>query len=124
MLILIFSIILSSTSWGKWIEVAKTKEGYLWYVDNERISKRGAYVYAWDMINYGELDKYGSMSSMTYKKIDCEDFRFKNLRFISFTQQMGKGSTNADFQPPEEWIYTTPNSINELIVKEVCNYIN
>ena len=40
----------------------------------------------------------------------------------AFTEQMGRG-TYVSKEPSGKWIYPTPNSISEIILKRVCEKV-
>ena len=113
----------SSTSYADWKNVGKNVEGDTFYVDFERIRKHDGYVYWWELSDYLEPE-LGDLSHKLYKQCDCRVFRSRNLSFSFHKEPMG-GGTGQVIEPTGEqknWIYPSPNSMNELILKTVCEY--
>ena len=90
-LLLIFLIIFSSHSFAEWTEVIVSPGGNTWYVDFDRIRKDGDYVYYWELNDKPKKDKFGNMSAINYKKVDCQLLAFKFLSDTYFTKPMGRG---------------------------------
>jgi len=110
-LTLLFStVFFSSTSFAGWTKVSEGSRG-TYYVDFERIRKVDGYVYFWYMVDYLKPSPQG----------DCKLFRFKYLNDSYYTEPMGRGipSTTSN-KPDKEWIYPSPNSVGENILKLVC----
>ena len=122
LLTLIFTVMFSSPSYAEWTKVSESVDGTTSYVDFERIRKHGGYVYWWDMLDYLKPDKYGHLSSKSYKQGDCKLFRHKSLSFSFHKEPMGGGRPSTSFNTPDkEWRYPPPNSVNEEILKSVCS---
>jgi hypothetical protein len=64
------------------------------------------------------------MSNKTYEELDCSRFRYKTLKFLSYTQPMGKGEIQTEFSPSDEWDYPLGMSIDYVIQDFVCKYVN
>ena len=67
---LLFSTLMFSTpSYAEWTKVGSTGNGASnSYVDLERIRKHDGYVYFWELFDYGEPAKSGTLSGKAYKK--------------------------------------------------------
>ena len=92
------------------------------YVDLERIRKHDGYVYFWELFDYGEPAKSGTLSGKAYKKGDCKLFRYKILSDSYYNVPMGKGtSATSSNTPDKDWHYPPPNSISEGVLKRVCS---
>ena len=96
-LLFIILIILSSQSFAEWTKVIVSPGGNTWYVDFDRIRKDGDYVYYWELNDKPKKDKFGNMSAINYKQVDCQLLAFKFLSDKYFTKPMGQGSTSAAF---------------------------
>ena len=113
----------SSSSYAGWTKVGESVDGNSFYVDFERIRKHGGYVYYWELIDKLKPNSYGNLSDKTYSQVDCKLFRFKRLSFSFHKEPMGGGTgdISAPLGENGNWIYPSPNSIGELILKQVCN---
>ena len=121
---LLFSTLMfSSTSFAGWTKVGEDVDGNTFYVDFERIRKHGGYVYFWHLNDLLNPTKYGNLSIKFYRQCDCRLFRFKGLSYSFHKEPMG-GGTGEVLQPKGEqknWKYPPPNTVNETILKQVCN---
>ena len=119
---LIFTVTLSSTSFGEWRKVIKSKKGNTYYVDFERIQKVDGYVYFWELHDFLKPLSNGSLSGSVYKQGDCKLFRFKTLSFVFYKEPMGRVIGDTPPVPKEHqfWKYPPPNNTNELTLKLVC----
>ena len=124
LIIVMFSILLSFACWGKWVAILVNSDGNTVYVEDESIKKIGKYVYYWEMENLLMPNEWGDKSFVVYKEVDCKMFRFKVLKFLSYTQSMGEGIVVTNMNPPDEWHYPTPNSSVEHMSNIVCIYAN
>jgi hypothetical protein len=119
---LTFSVMFSSTSFAGWTRVGESVDGNTFYVDFERIRKHGGYVYFWDLTDYLKPTKYGHLSGKGYLQSDCKLFRIKALSSSFHKEPMG-GGTGQVIEPKGKqanWIYPSPNSMTETILKSVC----
>ncbi len=114
----------STPSYGEWTKVSETVNGDTVYVDFERIKKHGGYVYWWDLMNNLKPTTTGTLSVKSYHQGDCKVFPRKPLTGIFYKESMGEGTGNVLEPPPEYkvWKYPIPNSIDEVVLKAVCNH--
>jgi hypothetical protein len=112
----------SSPSFADWKKTTKNVEGTTMYVDYERIRKVGGYVYWWELLNYIEPSKNGDLSAEVYFKSDCKLFRSKALSYIFYKTPMGRGGGSTYSPKNPQWIYPSPKSVNESLLKSVCAY--
>ena len=120
---LLFSTLMfASPAYADWQKVVESESGTTYYVDFDRMRTNGGYVYFWQLGDYLEPNKYGTLSDKVYNQGDCEMFRFKNLSFSFHKQPMGEGSGNADSPPNPEWMYPPPNTPIEIMLKRVCEF--
>ena len=118
---LIFTVTLSSNSFGEWRKVIKSNEGNTYYVDFERIQKVDGYVYFWELHDFLKPLSNGSLSGSVYKQGDCKLFRFKTLSFVFYKEPMGRVIGDTPPVPKEHqfWKYPPPNNTNELPIPEI-----
>ena len=81
LLVIIFTFLFSTTSWGDWNYVTESVDGDKFYYDKDRVRKSGKYLYFWELIDTIKPDKWGILSSTKYVQLDCSIFRSKTLRF-------------------------------------------
>ena len=119
---LLFTMMLSSTSFAEWTKVGRSVEGNTHYLDFERIRKVDGYVYYWDLIDLLKPDKDGDLSVAGYHQGDCKLFRFKYLSVSFYKEPMGGGTGETSTYNNDEWIYPRPNATSEGKLKQVCNW--
>ena len=111
---------IASPAYADWVKVAEVENG-TFYVDSDRIRKNDGYVYFWRLIDLLEPDEDGDLSYVGYAQGDCEMFRLKALSVISYKQPMGEGSIGeTNSKSEKDWSYPPPNTIAEIILKQVC----
>ena len=120
-LTLIISLVLPSTSYAEWTKVSESKRGDTFYVDFSRIRNHSGYVFWWRLTNYLKPTKQGHLSTKSYFQGDCKLFRTKYLSYIFHKQPMGQGTGLSYTPKEEEWIYPSPNSVEEDVLKKICN---
>ena len=120
LLVIIFTFLFSTTSWGEWSYVEENVSGDKFYYDKERVRKSGKYLYFWDLINSIKPLPGGTLSSTTYVQLDCSVFRFKNLKITTYENSMGEGEIIMDFTPTDEWEYPYPDSSIEVMFNKIC----
>jgi len=52
LLVIIFTFLFSTTSWGDWSYVAKNVSGDKYYYDKDRVRKSGKYIYFWELQDF------------------------------------------------------------------------
>ena len=120
--ILLFSILISFNSYGKWKSVTANIDGISFYIETDTIKEHGRYVYYWRMSDNLKPDKWGDMSVKMYNQGDCAVNRHKPLSTIFYKQPMGGGNGEA-FNPAEEWVYPSPGSVGIFLLNYACNYV-
>ena len=119
LLVIIFTFLFSTTSWGDWKYVTESVSGIKYYYDKDRIRKSGKYLYFWDLIDSIKPIK-GDLSSTTYVQLDCSIFRFKTLKRQFYKNSMGEGEMTGDFTPLDEWKYPQLDSVIEVMYNKIC----
>ena len=119
LLVIIFSFLFSTTSWGDWNYVIKTINGIKFYYDKSRVRKNGKYIYFWELSDFIKpLDR--SWSSTKYVQLDCSIFRFKWLRIRGYENNMGEGEITRDYTPIDEWDYPPSKSTIGVMYNRIC----
>jgi len=110
----------SSPSYAGWTKVSENAKGDTFYVDFGRIRKHDGYVYFWKLSDLFKPDKDGDLSIKSYNQVDCKLFRYKRLSYSFHNEPMG-GGTGKPYTPTDKWIYPSPDSANEAILKSICS---
>ena len=119
LLVIIFTFLFSTTSWGEWSYVTESGNGNKFYYDIDRVRKNKRTLYFWELINL--LKPYnGIWSVTTYIELDCSIFRSKSLKRQSYENSMGEGEMKNEWTPKNEWMYPKPNSTREYVYNKIC----
>ena len=129
---LLFTVMFSSTSFSgltkddedydiKWTKVEEDVKGNNFYVDYGSIRKDERFVYYWVLSDYIESSKSGIFSNKSYKQGVCNLSKYKSLRYFFHKEPMGRGDSIIDNDPDKDWTNTSPNSVEETILKSVCS---
>ena len=70
LLVLIFSFLFSTTSWGDWKFIVEGVRGDKFYYEKDRVRKGGKFIYFWELVDYIKPFK-GELSSTKYVELDC-----------------------------------------------------
>ena len=118
LLVIIFTFLFSTTSWGDWNYVVEVR-GNKFYYDKDRVRKIGNYIY---FLELGDImkPKKGFSSSIRHIELDCSIFRYKVLKLRGYKNSMGEGDIVGDYTPKDEWRYPPPNSTFEYMYKKIC----
>ncbi|OUU75697.1 MAG: hypothetical protein CBC29_01880 [Methylococcaceae bacterium TMED69] len=96
-------------------------DGTTFYVDLERIRKQDGYVYWRELQDSLKPDKDGDLSYKLFNQGDCKLFRYKTLTAVYYKEPMGGGTGNTFTPKNPEWIYPSPDTSSQSILKFVCN---
>jgi hypothetical protein len=118
----ILSLMMSSVCFAEWVKLIANDLGTNFYVDLDRIKKHDGYVYSWGLADYLTPSEDGDMSLTYYSKIDCNFPREQTLQFTRYKGPMGEGVSNTWNSYNKNWKYPQPNSVNEFLLKTVCNH--
>ena len=113
-------MIFSSTCFAEWTKVDEDWLG-TFYVDFASIRKVDEFVYFWRLSGFLKPDTDGELSYKIYTQGDCKLFRYKMLQNITHKQPMGRGTADSYSPKNPAWIYPSPNSPIEIILKKVCS---
>ena len=120
-LTIVFTMMFSSSIFSEWEEISKTVNGSTFYLDFERIRKHDGYVYYWFLVDFLKPDEDGDLSSKSYQEGDCKLFRTRDLSFVNHQQSMGRDIGKSYNTKNPEWAYPSPNTLNEIMLKIVCD---
>ena len=120
LLVIIFTFLFSTTSWGEWELGSESVTDGKMYYDKDRVRKNGKYIYFWFLIDSLKPLERGDFSLTRYLQLDCSISRYKSLKEITYKKSMGEGEVTSDFTPPNEWKYPKPESISEFVSNKVC----
>ncbi len=119
LLVIIFTFLFSTTSWGEWTYVVGNTVGSKYYYDKDRVRKSGKYLYVWELVDYLKPSPNGDLSDTTYTQLDCLIFRYKWLKFNSYNKSMGEGEMTYSSQP-DKWEYPKPETVLEFMYNKIC----
>ena len=119
--VLLFSILISFSSYGEWTYVTKSTSDDRMYFDNDTIKEHNGYVYYWILNDLLKPDPTGVMSDKQYIQSDCGVSRNKVLRYIFYKQSMGKGEIAA--LNSDDWNYPSPGTMGKIMLDYACNYV-
>ena len=118
-LVIIFTFLFSTTSWGEWNYVDKNRGGFRYYYDKDRLRKSGEYIYLLELMDYGKPLR-GDLSHIVSVKLDCSSLRFRSLKFQSFDKSMGRGKITDEWTiDPDKWTYL-PETSPETLYHRIC----
>jgi hypothetical protein len=119
-IVLLCSLMFSSSSFGEWTDVASYPQGDTYYVDFDRLRKHDGFYYYWTLIDKSQPLGGKFMSLTNYSQADCGKFAYKTLKHNFYEQQMGVGAPET-LSEESDWIYPSPTSANEIMLKQVCD---
>lgn len=111
-----------------WKLMAKDSQGSTFYYDTKYIDRLGNKVAVWTKTYYGDraippkVDQVGKShepvtSSLEVNQINCESGMARRFRVFHYS----KGEACLDYSDtPSEWIRIPPNTVLEILQKEVC----
>ena len=123
LLVIIFTFLFSTTSWGEWNYVVEGMNDVKFYYDKDRVRKSGKYLYFWTLQDLVKPNEYGDLSLTSYFQLDCSIFRYKDLKGQSYKNSMGEGKMTGEWTPKGEqgeWKYPKPNSSGEFMLNKIC----
>ena len=119
LLVIIFTFLFSTTSWGEWIYVDKNRCGFRYYYDKDILRKSGEYIYFLELMDYGK-PLIGDLLHIVSVKLDFSSLRFRSLKFQSFDKSMGQGKmTDEWIIEPDKCTYL-PETSPETLYHKIC----
>ncbi len=122
--ILLFSILISFSSYGELVKIGKSVTGDTFYIDTDTIKEHWGYVYYWGLGDRLKPTSTEMMSAKIYKQGECEVNQFKTLSYIWYKQPMGEGVGETYNPPNPKWKYPPLDSVDRTVLKYVCDYVN
>tara|TARA_Y100001935_G_scaffold255564_1_gene269517 strand:- start:5467 stop:5862 length:396 start_codon:yes stop_codon:yes gene_type:complete len=117
-----FTVVLTSYSYAKWTQVGSSSNENTFYVDLDRITRHGSYVYFWYLRDFLKPNNQGYLSVKVYRQGDCDLLRTRLLSGYFYKYPMGKET--AEVKKPvkatQRWKYVTPDSQYAVVLKTVC----
>jgi len=118
LLVIIFTFLFLTKSWGEWTYVAGNSMGHKIYYDKDRIKKFGEVIYFWELYDLPK-QLYGILSTIALVRLDCSILRYKFLQYHAYNKSMGEG-VGVDENPSDEWRTPSPNMMGETFYKKIC----
>ena len=103
-----------------WKKLVTTRSGNTFYLDFQTTKKIGENVYYWYLVDYLKPSSSGYLSSKVYIEGDCKLLRLKGLSYSFHKEPMGEGKGDIETPKEPKWIYPSPKTINQGMVKLVC----
>ena len=120
--ILLFSILISFSSYGEWTRIAENVDDAVFYIDKDTIKERDDYVYYWILVNdLTKTNSDGDKSEKSFVQADCDLVRTKRLSVTGYALSMGLGKSKV--YNPSDWTYLSPGSVGAFIINYACNYV-
>jgi hypothetical protein len=120
--ILLFSILISFSSYAKWTEITSSIDGDTHYMNTENIKEHNGYSYWWELTDYLIPTQFGDISTIKYVQVNCETSGQKALSLSYYKHNMGKGT--AQTSPSAAlggWRYFQPDSVGGVMMEHGCN---
>jgi len=122
--ILLFSILISFSSYGKWVDKGVNTFGDTFYINIDTIKEYNGYIYYWILTDYlVPIAQTGTMSNKGYTQGNCKTNGFKILTFIFYDQPMGEGAGKTYNLPNSEWRYPSSGISAADLLNYACNYV-
>ena len=121
--ILLFSILISFSSYGEWTKHGTTLEGSnTFYIDKDTIKKRGGNVYFWTLSDFSTPDPDGDNSKKYMMQAECDLIGAKYESISGYKGPMGTGKLKL-YDASSKWAYFAPGTVGADIVKYACKYV-
>ncbi len=121
--ILLFSILISFSSYGEWTEVVESSSGTKFYIDKGTIIENSGYVYYWKLGSSPKPIGGGSMSAKFYNEADCGIKRERTLSYTFYKKPMGKDKMEELSEDNPKWDYPHPKTVRKTTLDYVCSYV-
>ena len=122
-LILILTFLFPVSSFADWTKITSSQEGDSFYLDVETIKESNGLVYYWSLVDYLKPQNAGFLSAKALYEVNCNIPRKERQLSISgYSTPMGKGNPIDTDNKEQEWTYSQPNTITEMMIANVCIY--
>ena len=105
----------------QWVEVLKTDNGNIFFIDKNSINKKGDKIFFIKMHEYSDFNDYGEKSSIIHHEVDCKNLKFKYLTDFYYKLSMGEGEPSFVGNEESDWIEVKNDTILKVLVSYVCN---
>jgi hypothetical protein len=116
---LVCLMLLAGSAWAEWVIYAENDVNSF-YFDPATLRKDGNMRRGWELTNYKQRDKYGSISSRSRCEYDCKYERFRILTISEHSEPMARGSVTRQQYEGGPWADIPPDTISEKLFKVVC----
>lgn len=124
MLILPLVLLSAWPVYADWIQVDEAPSiGMTVYIDPLTVRHKGDSVTLWYLFDYKKnLNKEGDsiLSDKYHGEFDCREKRSRNLAFMVFTSNMGRGAPLDSIPTKGEWHPVVPESIGHTFWQFAC----
>jgi hypothetical protein len=119
LLVLLFSLMLSLSSYGAWTKLIEDGDGDSYYIDFDTIEEKNGYVYWWQMRDYLKPSK-GNKIVKTLTKGDCGISRSSGVSYIFYKPPMIGGEKDLYNPIKPEWDYLVSGSVAKKLLDVSC----
>ena len=118
-LLLSLGLLVTGSAWAEWVKVSKGDMAT--YIDQDTIRQDGNLRKVWELRDFKQRDKDGSMSVRTRSEYDCKGERYRFLSASEHSEPMAGGVTLRRSQyNDDEWQHVPPGSVGDIVMKIVC----
>ena len=119
---IVLSFFLSFNSYAEWTEMSESVTGDKLYLDRETLKIVDEKRYFLYMHDYAIPNKYGDLSSRSYRELNCNSMMFKDLIKDYFSLPFAKGNKTEGSGPLEnpKLRKHSPDSSGENFNTKVC----
>lgn len=111
--------LVSAPAAAEWTFFQKNQNGTEFFVDFSTYKKTPARR-AWFLQNFASRDQFGNMSAKVLQEADCREDKYRGISWQFYKGQMGDGGLSSSDNTPGEWVYASPGSVGEEIIKFLC----
>lgn len=116
-LIAIGLVLLSTSAWAEWVELARNKLGTVYYIDPATKKTIGR-PRVWTFVVYGNIKSNGTLSYRALHEADCQNEMSRDLSSIYYTDLGTIVNSIAD--QPDPWGYPPPGSPHMSLFNYLC----
>ena len=124
-LIIFIICMLTTPASAKWVKMAESNRGTVYFVDDSSIFDQGNTYYVKVLVNYSYKQETGELSSVSDTILNCTNKMMRDTRIRYYTKRSKKGrkigdddlvSLNFDF-----WRSSPSGSVENLFVSRLCS---